>query len=67
MNYNNDTQKILILGTGNYLVTATINALIFKEIDKKLEISTIFDAINYSDKYNILDIITIPFHTYSEI
>lgn len=67
MIYNNDTQNRLILGTGNYLVSATINALIFKKIDKKLEIADIFDNINYSDKYNIVDIITVPFHNYSEI
>jgi hypothetical protein len=67
MNYSNDTHNKLILGTGNYIVTATINALIFKKIDKKIELGTIFDNVNYSDKYNILDIITIPFHNYSEI
>ena len=67
MNYNNDTQNRLILGTGNYLVSATINALIFKKIDKTIEIAEIFDNVNYSDKYNIVDIITIPFHNYSEI
>jgi hypothetical protein len=67
MSYNNDTNNRLILGTGNYLVSATINALIFKKIDKTIEISTIMDNVNYSDMYNVIDIITIPFHNYSEI
>jgi hypothetical protein len=67
MNYNNDTQNRLNLGTGDYLVSATINALIFKKIDKTIEVGTTLDNVNYSDKYSILDIITVPFHNYSEI
>ena len=67
MNFNNETKNRLILGTGKYLVTATINALIFKKIDKTMDIAQIVDSVNYSDNYNIVDIITIPFHKYSEI
>ena len=55
MYYNNETQNRLILGTANYLVTATINALLFKKIDKKFEIGETFDSSSYSDKYNIAD------------
>lgn len=65
--YYNESQNKLILGTGNYLVTATINALIFKKIDKHLDLATIFDSADYSDRYNVVDIITIPFHNYSEL
>lgn len=67
MNYKDDTKNKLILGAGNYLVSATINALIFKKINKTMEIADVFDNVNYSDKYTIVDMITIPFHNYSEI
>lgn len=66
MNYKVESPNKLILGTGNYMVTATINALIFKKIDKNVEIGTVVNN-DYAEQYSIIDIVTVPFHNYSEV
>jgi molybdopterin-binding protein len=65
--YNNETKIKLNIGAGNYLVTSTINAIIFKKIDRKLDVGQQVSAVEYSKDFNIIDICTIPFHNYSEI
>ena len=65
--YNNETQLKLNIGTGNYIVTSTINAIIFKKIDKQREIGQDVNPTAYSSDYDVIDICTIPFHNYLEI
>jgi hypothetical protein len=55
----------LKIGNGNFTVSATINALIFKELEAKYEIGTCIDSKHYSDK--ILDSYTLYFQSYQEV
>ena len=49
----------LVLGNGDFTVSATINALIFKHTANKQEIGTLIDSKEYSDK--IIDSYTLYF------
>ena len=55
----------LRIGNGNFTVSATINALIFKELDATYTIGQDIDIKNSSDK--ILDSYTLYFQTYQEV
>ena len=55
----------LILGNGNFTVSATINALIFKQIDAHYPIGKELEGREYSDR--IINSHTIYFQTYMEV
>jgi hypothetical protein len=52
----------LKIGNGNFTVSATINALIFKEIDTSYDVGTELEVKNYSQ--TILDSYTLYFQSY---
>ena len=60
-------KKILRFGVGNIVVTATINALLFKEIDAMKSVGDIIELKNYDDIILVKDATAIPFKYYSEI
>lgn len=55
----------LKIGNGNFTVSATINALIFKEIDTSYDVGTELEVKNYSQ--TILDSYTLYFQSYQEV
>jgi hypothetical protein len=65
--YNNETKIKLIIGDGTYIVTAAMNALIFKQLDLQFDIGKDVSASNYSQEFRVIDIHTIPFISFLEI
>jgi hypothetical protein len=55
----------LKIGNGNFTVSATINALIFKELDSTYTVGQELDIKNSTDR--ILDSYTLYFQTYQEV